>query len=182
VTSITEEQRWVVRAQWGDRDAMESLLRSVQRPLRRYVARLVGETAADDVLQETLIAVARKLAWLSEPRVFRAWAVRIASRAAIRHLKKRQREGRLETDEGILQGLAAPPEPIAPDLLRELLDSAILSPASRAVLTLHFEEEMPLAEVAAVLEVPLGTVKSRLAYGLTALRRYLEQKKESTDV
>jgi hypothetical protein len=43
--------------------------------------------------------------------------------------------------------------------------------SARAVLVLHFQEEMPLAEVAAILELPLGTVKSRLAYGLAALRR-----------
>jgi DNA-directed RNA polymerase specialized sigma24 family protein len=38
---------------------------------------------------------------------------------------------------------------------------------------LHFQEELPLAEVAAILEIPLGTVKSRLAFGLKALRRHL---------
>jgi RNA polymerase sigma-70 factor (ECF subfamily) len=48
-----------------------------------------------------------------------------------------------------------------------------ISPASRAVMILHFQEEMPLSAIAAVLEVPLGTVKSRLAYGLTALRKQL---------
>jgi RNA polymerase sigma-70 factor (ECF subfamily) len=46
----------------------------------------------------------------------------------------------------------------------------------RAVLVLHFQEEMSLAEVAAILELPLGTVKSRLAYGLAALRRELGKK------
>jgi RNA polymerase sigma-70 factor (ECF subfamily) len=46
-----------------------------------------------------------------------------------------------------------------------------LSPASRAVVTLHYLEEMPLADVAAVLDVPLGTVKSRLSYGLAQLRK-----------
>lgn len=46
-------------------------------------------------------------------------------------------------------------------------------PASRAVLVLHFEEELSLQEVAAILEIPLGTVKSRLAYCLTALRKQL---------
>ena len=70
------------------------------------------------------------------------------------------------------------PEPIPSDellreLLRELLDSDRLTPASRAVLVLHFQEELPLAEVAAILEIPLGTVKSRLAFGLKALRRHL---------
>ena len=47
------------------------------------------------------------------------------------------------------------------------------------MLALHFQEEMPLAAVAAVLELPLGTVKSRLAYGLATLRRYCADKKES---
>ena len=180
--TTNDEQGWVVRAQWGDRDAIESLLRSVQRPLHRYVARLVGETAADDVMQDTLISIARKLTWLSDPRLFRSWAFRIASRASLDHLRKQRRQGRLETDEETLESLAAPAGPIAPDVLRELLDSPVLSPASRAVLLLHFQEEMPLAEVAAVLEIPLGTAKSRLAYGLTALRRYLDKKKEPTDV
>ncbi len=48
-----------------------------------------------------------------------------------------------------------------------------ISPASRAVLVLHFQEEMTLLEVAAILEIPLGTVKSRLAYGLAAIRKQL---------
>ena len=63
--------------------------------------------------------------------------------------------------------------------VQELLDSSGVSPPCRAVLMLHFQEEMPLADVAAILEIPLGTVKSRLAYGLAALRRHLAEKKES---
>ena len=47
-----------------------------------------------------------------------------------------------------------------------------VTPASRAVLALHFKEGMTLPEVAAVLDIPLGTVKSRLAYGLATLRRH----------
>jgi RNA polymerase sigma-70 factor, ECF subfamily len=67
--------------------------------------------------------------------------------------------------------LAAPAP--APDrgAIQELLEGLELTPACRAVLLLHFEEEMALQEVAAVLELPLGTVKSRLAYGLAAIRR-----------
>lgn len=73
--------------------------------------------------------------------------------------------------------LPAPEPPPNSELLAELLDGNVLSPASRAVLVLHFQEDMELAEVAAVLEIPLGTVKSRLAYGLKTLRRYLEEKR-----
>jgi RNA polymerase sigma-70 factor, ECF subfamily len=65
------------------------------------------------------------------------------------------------------------------DTILELLDSPVLTPASRAVLVLHFREELPLAHVAAVLEIPLGTVKSRLAFGLKTLRRHLAA--EDTD-
>jgi RNA polymerase sigma-70 factor (ECF subfamily) len=63
------------------------------------------------------------------------------------------------------------------DVARELLESEALSPASKAVLVLHFQEGMTLPEVAAVLEIPLGTVKSRLAYGLDALRRDVARKR-----
>ena len=168
-----EETRLVSRAQCGDREALEQLLRGVQPRLHRYVSRLVGADHAPDVVQDVLIAVARNVTWLAEPRLFRPWAFRIASRAAFRHLRKEKRWTRYASDDVDVDEMAAPPPPPPEALLRELLDSPLLSPASRAVLVLHFQEEMPLAEVAAVLEIPVGTAKSRLAYGLKALRRHL---------
>ena len=63
------------------------------------------------------------------------------------------------------------------ELLGELLSLDAISPASRAVLALHFHEELALAEIAAILELPLGTVKSRLAYGLSAIRKHLSKKR-----
>ena len=171
-----QEAAWVIQAQCGDRDAMEHVLRSVQPPLRRYILRLVGPTAADDVLQDVLIAIARKLSWLDNPLLFRAWAYRIASRAAFAHVRRDRVRGREETSDEVLEALVAPVSRPSDEGLRALLDGAELSPASRAVLILHFQEDMPLAEVAAVLEIPLGTVKSRLAYGLTALRRHFADK------
>lgn len=160
----------MVRAQCGDRAALERLLRSVQPSLVRYVSRLVGATQADDVAQEVLIIVAQKLSWLAEPRVFRAWMFRIASRAAFDVLRRQRRRAEDPIDDDAIGGLAAPEPPPSGERMRELLDSDRLSAASRAVLVLHFQEELPLAEVAAILEIPLGTVKSRLAFGLKALR------------
>jgi RNA polymerase sigma-70 factor (ECF subfamily) len=163
----------VLRAQCGDRDALEAVLRSVQPALRRYIAGLAGADDADDILQDVLLIVSRKLYWLEEPTVFRAWAFRIASRAAFRYLKKRKRWRDATVDDAALDDIVAP-EVEAPDkTILELLDSPALTPASRAVLVLHFREEMPLAHVAAVLEIPLGTVKSRLAFGLKTLRKEL---------
>ena len=163
----------MLRAQCGDRDALELLLRGVQPALRRYVAGLIGVEDADDILQDVLIIVSRKLYWLEQPEVFRAWTFRIASRAAFRYLKKRKRWLDATVNHTWLDGLAAPEITAPDDTILQLLDSPALTPASRAVLVLHFREEMPLAHVAAVLEIPLGTVKSRLAFGLKTLRTRL---------
>ena len=171
-----QEAQWVLRAQCHDREALELLLRSVQPSLRRYLCGLVGTRHADDVLQEVFILVCRKLAWLKTPDLFRPWAFRIASRAGFRHVK---REQRLEHsgDDSRLEAIPAPDPRPSDQLLQELLNSDALSPPSRAVLVLHFQEEMSLAEVAAILEIPLGTVKSRLAFGLAALRKQLAIKR-----
>ena len=161
----------MLRAQCGDRDALKAVLRSVQPALRRYIAGLVGAGDADDILQDVLLIVSRKLYWLEEPMVFRAWAFRIASRAAFRYLRKRKRWQDATVDDAALADIAAPEITAPDDTILKLLDSPALTPASRAVLVLHFREEMPLAHVAAILEIPLGTVKSRLAFGLKTLRK-----------
>ena len=167
----TQEAQWVLRAQCGDREALDLVLRSIYPALQRYLRGLVGAFHADDVLQEVLIVVARKLGWLEQPELLRPWAFRIANRAGVKHLK---RERRWQRDDVGLRDLVAPERPPPEDLLAALPTMAGISPASRAVLVLHFQEELPLADVAAILEVPLGTVKSRLAYGLNALRTQLE--------
>ena len=173
----SDEARAVGRAQCGDREAMASLLRGLQPRLHRYLLRLVGADHAADVLQEVLIAIARKLAWLEDARLLRPWAFRIASRAAFRHLRREQRWRQWSTDDTEIDLLPAPEPRPTEERLQELLASPEVSPASRAVLVLHFQEEMPLADVAAVLEIPLGTAKSRLAYGLKALRRHRDQRR-----
>jgi RNA polymerase sigma-70 factor (ECF subfamily) len=160
----------VLRAQCGDREALELLLRSIQPSLHRYLCRLVGASDSDDVLQDVLIVVARKLGWLEQPELFRPWAFRIASRAGFKHLKRARR---WPGDDAGLDDVAAPDPPPPDELLRQLPTMDGISPASRAVLVLHFQEEMSLPAIAAILEVPLGTVKSRLAYGLNALRKTL---------
>jgi RNA polymerase sigma-70 factor (ECF subfamily) len=166
--------QWVLRAQCRDREALEALLRSVQPALRRYLAGVAGAADADDLLQDVLVLIIRKLATLEDPALFRPWIFRIASREAFRHVKKRRIwQGRHE-DDSQLDALPMPQERPSGEALRELLAAGTISPASRAVLLLHFEQEMTLADAAAVLEIPLGTAKSRLAYGLKSLRQFLQ--------
>jgi|SRR5215510_6356525 len=171
-----QEVRWVLLAQAGDREALDHLLRLLQEPLYGYISSLVGRRAlAEDILQEVFLLIYRKLRWLREPELFRPWAYRIASREAFKHLKRERRWAENSLDDSALAGFQAPPRE---DLTNEFIERlpqlvAQISPASRAVIVLHYLHEMPLGEIADVLGVALGTVKSRLAYGLEHLRKQM---------
>src|SRR5271156_384445 len=167
----------VLLAQSGDRAALEQLLRETYAPLYRYIVRLAGADLADDILQETSLQIFRKLPFLREPTVFRPWTFRIASRIAFSHLKHARRWQPLDD---------APPEHLTTPnpSLGELPDEAFLtlldhvSPASRAVLLLHYQHDLSLEESAAILEIPIGTAKSRLHYGVTTLRKHLTSERK----
>ena len=171
----------MLRAQSGDREALNELLKNIQGPLYRYISTLIRERApAEDILQEVFIRIYRKLGWLQEPQVFRAWAYQIASRETFRYLKRERRWADQVREETILKTIPAlPARAEFSDEIVEHLPELIakLSPASRAVIVLYYLEEMSLEETAAVLEIPLGTVKSRLAYGLEGLRRQVSEKR-----
>jgi RNA polymerase sigma-70 factor (ECF subfamily) len=176
VDTSKQEALWVLRAQCGDREALELLLRQIQPALRRYLSGLVGPTDADDLLQEILVLVFRKIRSVSRPELFRPWVFRIASRAGLRHLRK-ERQRLAKTDENVcLEELVAAETRPTEETLRQL--TSTVPPASRAVLLLHFYEDLPLADVAAILDLPLGTVKSRLAYGLSVLRKQLRKERK----
>jgi RNA polymerase sigma-70 factor (ECF subfamily) len=162
----------VLLAQSGDRAALEQLLHDIYGPLRRYIIRLAGITLADDILQETSIQIFRKLRFLREPAVFRPWSFRIASRVAFSHLKRARRWQPLDD-------VSAEQLTVLDPSLGELPDEVFLnllsyvSPASRAVLLLHYQHGLSLEESAVILDIPIGTAKSRLNYGVTTLRKHL---------
>jgi len=176
----------VLKAQSGDRTAMAVLLREMQQPLLRYASRLTARPdLAADITQEALLQVHRKLGTLSDARLFRAWCYRIASREAFRRLRRERPHMHASLEEAEHAALAAedvsPLDALERAQLPKLLDN--LSPASRAVLVLHFLEDMKLRDITEVLGLSLGTVKSRLAYGLRTLRQRMadpDLKREDT--
>ena len=170
-TSPSDQTLLVLRAQAGDRGALERLLRNSYAPLRRYIHRLAGADLADDILQETSIQIFRKLPFLREPAVFHAWTLRIASRIAINHLKRAHRWQPLD-DSALGTFTLNPDLGVPPDAaFLSLLDQ--VSAASRAVLLLHYQHDLSLEETAAILDIPVGTAKSRLHYGVVMLRKHL---------
>ena len=179
MTNPKQEIFWVLRAQSGDKTAFDELLKAVQQPLFRYIYRLVGERAlAEDILQDVFIIIYRKIRWLENAKLFRAWAYRIASRETFRRLKKEKRWSEQVVDENFLETISvkSAEETYSPELIREipkLIEQ--ISPASRAVLILHYLDEMSLSQIAEILDISSGTVKSRLAYGLESLRRKLKK-------
>ena len=177
--AASRESLWVLRAQSGSHEALNELFKSVQEPLFRYIVSLVRDQhLAEDILQEVFIRIYRKLRWLREPEAFRAWTYHISSREAFRYLNRERRWSEQIRDETTLAALPASEPAEFPRELIESLPQLVgdLSPASRAVVMLFYLHELSLVETAAVLDIPVGTAKSRLAYGLEKLRRTLAGK------
>lgn len=171
-----DEILMVLLAQQGDVAAFEELLRRLHRPLRQYVNRMVGASDADDVMQDSAIRLYRNIRYLRDPVVFRAWAFRIATRIALTYLKRAERWRQLESDPDLIHAIAVVPSSEHEQFDRDYLEWIDrVSPASRAALLLHYEQHLSLEETAAILDVPVGTVKSRLSYGLASIRNQLKE-------
>jgi len=160
----------------GDLDAAGTLIERYQYRLFRYLLRLVRDPAvADDLFQQTWVLVMEKIGRFDPKRDFEPWLFSVARNAAIDHLRRTQ-PASLEED-------VFPPQAAAPDAYAQLLESEraevlarcleTLPVIYRDVLSLRFEEEMKLEQIAEVLRIPLPTVKTRLARGLESLRRKL---------
>lgn len=162
------------RAQLGDRWALEALLRRLAEQLRPHVRYLTGDAdRAEDVLQEVLLLVARGLSGLREHAWVRAWAYRIATREALRQVSRaqRRRQSPLE-DASAVPAVDGPEEPPFDPALLARLPALVeaLPEAAQVAVRLHYLHGLTQPEVAEALAIPLGTVKSRIAYGLQQLR------------
>jgi len=151
----------------------------LQDQLYEHIRAIVGDSdTAKDVLQESLWVIARKLPSLRDPRWMRAWAYRIATREAVHrtHSEKRWREALRGDDLNVLVA-EADEEQFDGELVAQILSRLdSLSPASQVVLRMHYLQGLTHVEIAEALEVAVGTVKSRLSYGLAALRREVSGK------
>jgi RNA polymerase sigma-70 factor, ECF subfamily len=178
----------VARLRRGDLDALSAILAQYQNRLYRYLLRLVRNPAeAEDLFQQTWVRVAEKIRRYDPERSFEAWLFTLARNLAIDHLRRVQPESLDEPPAGDPGGtsaaewLASPERPALEGILERERGARLaqalgqLPVIYREVLTLRFEEEMKIEEIARVLEVPLSTVKTRLRRSLEGLRKNFVQ-------
>lgn len=177
------EIQWLQQARCGDYDAYENLYRSLAPPLRRFVRRLIGESPeVDDVVQDTLIALYNHMDKIDPLEKLRPYVFRIARNRCYDTLRKQGRYDQVSLDDEptrirvSFKSQVNRPEDLAHWMLlyldvQEAMDS--LPELQRQALILFSEEDMSYAEIAQVMEVSIGTVKSRLFHAKKALRRLL---------
>lgn len=157
-----EHDMLVIDAQDGSRRALDALVRLHQRDLLRFAYSLCRDTSlAQDAVQDAWMQIAGRLRRLDDPRAFRGW---------VYHAVRWRVLDRVRAPHGRAAGLDAVAEPADPcvdaDRRDRRLDLGVaiagLPVIERSVLQLFYVAGLTIPEIAAVLEIPPGTVKSRL--------------------
>lgn len=156
----------------GEREAFERLFRRYQGEVFRWAVRIVRDAGvAEEVVVDAFWRAYRGRAGFDPGRGFGPWIRRIATRAALDHLKAARRRPVL-----VREAATEPPARPGPDAaVAECVALAFqrLSPNLRVIATLALIEEQSYAEIAEVLDVPVGTVKSRVFRAVRSLRTEL---------
>ena len=171
----------VERAQRGDRDAYERLARGSARRLFLVASRILRDAdAAEDAVQQTLVSIWRDLGTLRDPDRFDAWSYRILIRSCRRESRNRTPIGVtvIDVSDATVNAADAIGDVATRDELGRAFDA--LSQDHRTVVVLHHLVGLPLGEIAEILDIPYGTVGSRLHHGLRAMRASIEAGERTT--
>ena len=169
-----DQRSTVERARRGDHDAFAHLATAAFARVSAIAQLVVRDRElARDVVQDALFRAWRDLPGLRDPDRFDAWLHRLVVRTSLNALRtRRRRVQEVELPPTDIAGVADITSAIAD---RDQLGAALrrLSPEARALVVLHFYADLTLADAAAILDIPLGTAKSRLHRSLAAMRTSL---------
>ena len=165
----------VRRAPGGDDAAFASIAASCDAHLHGVAIRILRDRdLAADATQQALVSIWRDLPSLREPERFDAWAHRVLVRVCYLEAGRRRRFGPTGSWEAV-------DPPTCGDSAKQIADRdqlmrglQRLPEQQRAVVILHHYCDLPLADIARTLDVPIGTVRSRLFYAMRAMRAALE--------
>ncbi len=141
--------------------------------VRAVLYNICGPAELDDLVQETFIKVWQGLPGFRHGSQLRTWIYRIAANTALDQCRRNARNRTVPEEADPPGGSGGEAEILYRDLVRKGMQT--LSPEHRAVLTLCLFEELSVKEAAEALEVPEGTVKSRLHYAKAAMGAFLSQ-------
>jgi RNA polymerase sigma-70 factor, ECF subfamily len=165
----------VERAQAGDRDAYELLARNAAQRLFLVASQLLRDRdAAEDAVQQTLVAIWRDLGSLRDPERFNAWTYRILIRYCRAEQRRHRRMGVAIAD--LSDRATTSHDPTIDVSTRDLIGRAFegLSHDHRVVVVLHHLMGLSLGEIAEIVDVPYGTVGSRLHHAMRSMRAAID--------
>jgi RNA polymerase sigma factor (sigma-70 family) len=161
----------VLAMQAGDKRAFSLLYRYYHRDLRRFAAYLLhNPAAAEDLVHNVWLKVSRRIGRLQDPQLFTSWLYRAVRWEVLDYQKQaaQRKHQSLDDNDG---GIDAAMHDDSSDLTKAM---AQLADNERLVLQLHYLHELEIVQIALVLDIPAGTVKSRLHRARKQLQQQLQ--------
>jgi len=168
----------------GDEHAFEQLYRDFYKLAFYFALHLCqNEADAKDAVQDTFIEIHRSIATLKENSYFKAWMYKIVHSKCKKIFRKNKHVTTDFEDEPLMSTIKEERMEFTPEQFtrfhsdKEVLQSCIdqLPQSQRDIIMLYYLEQMSIKEISDILDIPVGTVKSRLSYGRTYLKRVLEE-------
>jgi RNA polymerase sigma-70 factor (ECF subfamily) len=171
---VTSDALLVKRAQRGDRNAVDALLRENYDSIRAVCHRIIINSAdADDATQNALIAIVRALPSFDGRSKFSTWVYRIATNAALDELRRIRRRD-VPNDDAKFEAISVSDATNAVDAQMDVSAALAHIPEDfRVALVLRHVADLDYEEIAVILDVPVGTVRSRLSRGRSQLTAIL---------
>lgn len=170
----TPDAELIRRCLRGQKSAFQALYQRYQRPVRGTLFQLCGAEELDDLVQEVFLRAWKGLPKFRQSAQFSTWLYRITWNVAT---DRRRRQGQARSQPTWSHPPSLEPSNLTQLHYEDLVQRGLqaLSLEHRAVLVLHDLEDLPQQEVASILNIPKGTVKSRLHHARSALKTFLQR-------
>ena len=158
-------------AVFHNKRAFDQLVRKYQSPVRRFfLAQTLGDTQlSDDLAQETFIKAYTRISSFKGMAGFQTWLMRIAYNVLYDY--RRSLKQTSDVEQQATRSSSEPPAGLKMDLYKAL---ALLKPDERTCITMQLIDGLPIDEIAEIMQLPQGTVKSHLSRGKKNLANYLK--------
>lgn len=164
--------RLLAEVLYGNREAQQRLYEHFHRRVYRLLVRMVGRDDAEDLLQQVFLQVFRTLNQFQGQSRFETWLYRVSVNESLQHLRKQRSRRSVSLESDIMDRKL---DPVHDFDQKELMEYALtrLEPDLRSLFLLREVEKQSYAEIAVVLQIPEGTVASRLGRARQLLKQYL---------